>query len=146
MNDGWHKTLTTCSAVLRKQTVIWRYYVAECKGFFASLCSCCYSVSLFVAYCSRAQSRAMSTIKRQCSREVEFFHAIERTDVQWSQIKLSGSEPCVIRSSRGLFPVSQGIVIHSSNSTVMVFIGSTASNVNKESEAALHYHVATFAQ
>ena len=71
---------------------------------------------------------------------------IGRTDVQWSQIKLSGSEPCVIRSSRGLFPVSQGIVIHSSNSTVMVFIGSTASNVNKESEAAHHYHAATFAQ
>jgi len=53
-------------------------------------------------------SVAVSTIQRQCSRESRgclLPRVGGRTDVQWPQIRLSGSELRVVESSRKPFPV-----------------------------------------
>ena len=61
---------------------------------------------------------------------------IWRTDVQWSQIQFSGSEPRVVGSSWRSFPVWWRLANCSSNCTVTVFVRSTACDVAKESQAS----------
>ena len=48
---------------------------------------------------------------------------LERTDVQWSQIRFNGSEPRVVGLSWRSFPVWWKLANRSSNCVVMVFIG-----------------------
>ena len=66
---------------------------------------------------------------------------VRRTDVQWSHIRLGGSEPRVIGSSCGLLPVRRGLSGRSSKCTMIMFIESTSRNVTGKSQMALHRRV-----
>jgi len=59
-------------------------------------------------------------------------------DIQWSQLRLNASQPCVVGSSWGLFPVSWGLPDCSSNCMMMVIIRSTKLNVTKNCKVSLH--------
>jgi len=64
---------------------------------------------------------------------------VGRADVQWSQIRFSGSEPRVVGSSWRSFPVWWSLANRSSCCTVMVFISSTGCDVQPQNlERRLH--------
>ena len=94
-----------------------------------SLClSLSLSLSLSVAYSSWAQpypqSNATAVFSTGC-----LLQRVERTDVQWSQIRFDGTEPRVVGSSWRSFPVWRRLANRNSNCAVMVFIRSTACDV-----------------
>jgi len=115
-------TLPACQsllAVLLWLSLLWWWWQwwwldSACKGT-------CFSLSAWhtLLECSRA-------VECKSSWEDAFFH-VGRNSVQWSKIRLNGSEPCVIWSSRQLFPVRWRLsnIHRSSYCKVMVFIGST---------------------
>ena len=93
--------------------------------FFDSRCSLSLSLSSWhtLLECSHVHSRT-PMFSTGC-----LLPRVRRTDVQWSQIRFSGSEPRVVGSSWRSFPVWWRLVNRSSNCTVMVFISSTACDV-----------------
>ena len=82
---------------------------------------------------------AVSITDRQCFCGC-LLPCVGRTDVQWFQIWFNGSEPHVVGSAWRLFLVRWRLVNRSSNCMVMVFIGSTACDVAKESQASFCYY------
>jgi len=79
-----------------------------------------------------------------CRRGCLLSH-VGRTDVQLSQIRFSGSEPCVVGSSWRSFPVCWKLANRSSCYMLMVFIRNTACDVAKESQASLRYYFGKWA-
>jgi len=93
-------------AYLTYLLALWAYYIMSSER----LCLCVSSFHGMLILNSW-------TVERQCSREAAFF-SIGRTVVQWSQIRLSGSEPVeprVVGSSWRSFPVWWRLANRSSN-------------------------------